>query len=187
MAYKGRARVHILGVPMRFLPLFLFALVAVAPTSWAQDKALNDFFGEWLGSGLAKEGGSTTQNRDTNVTIEKSGDGFKITWSTMRTQIEDQASSVVKSTTLKFKGTPDAKVFHATDASDPLKGGRTAWAMLSGATLRIQLFVVEANGDWNLQIYDRTLTAADAMDVKFKRLTNGEVARQAELKLTKAK
>lgn len=161
-----------------------FAFAAI-PGARAADAALKDFFGEWIGSGKAKEGGETTQDRDANVVIERAGDGFKITWSTMRTQLDDQSSSVVKSTTLRFKGTSAANVFHATDNGDPLKEGRVAWATLKGQTLSIRMFNVGKDGAWTVQAYDRTLTSPTTMDADFKRITNGEIARQAQLKMTK--
>jgi hypothetical protein len=170
---------------MKFMSALILGIVLHAAPAWAQDKALSDFFGEWAGSGMAKEAGATTQNRDTTVTIERAADGFKITWSTMRTQIDDQAASVVKSTTMKFKGTLTPNVFHLTNSGDVLKGGKSAWATLKGATLKLQVFAIEPNGDWTLQVYDRTLTGPKDMDVSFRRITNGEVARKADLKLTK--
>jgi hypothetical protein len=173
------------GLPMRVLSSLIMLMFLSAAPAWAQDKALSDFFGEWAGSGLAKEGGATTQNRDTTVTIERAADGFKITWSTMRTQLDDQAASVVKSTTMRFKGTATPNVFHLTDSGDILKGGKSAWATLKGATLKIQIASVEANGDWTVQVYDRSLTAPKKMAASFRRITNGEVVRKAELTLSK--
>lgn len=166
---------------------FLIALTALglAQGAWAADAALADFFGEWIGSGKAKDGATATQDRDSTVTIERAADGFKIVWSTMRTQLDDQSASVVKSTTLKFKGTGNPKVFHAMDNGDPLKGGGVAWAALKGNTLQIRSFTVEPNGSWSVQVYDRTLTAPNAMTVDFKRIADGQVARQAQLQLTK--
>jgi hypothetical protein len=151
----------------------------------AADANLQDFFGEWVGSGKAQEGSQTTQDRDSTVLIERSADGFKITWNTMRTQLDDQSSSVMKSTTIKFKGTASPKLFHATDNGDPLKGGRLAWAALSGQTLQIRLFAVESDGAWTVQAFDRVLSSPTTMNVDFKRTTNGQIARQVQLKLTK--
>lgn len=161
-------------------------LFAATPGAWAADAALADFFGEWIGSGKAKEGGETTQDRDATVNISRAADGFKITWNTMRTQLDDQSSSVVKSTTIKFIGSGKTNVFHGTDNGDPLKGGRVAWASLSGQTLKVQIFGVGADGSWTVQVYDRTLTSPTTMDADFKRITNNQIARQAQLKLTKS-
>jgi hypothetical protein len=104
----------------------------------------------------------------------------------MRSQADTPATSVVKSTTIKFKGTQTPGKFDAVDNADPLKGGRSAWATLSGATLKIQMFNVEPDGTWTVQVYDRTLTAPDAMNASYRRIVNGEVARKAELKLKKS-
>jgi hypothetical protein len=171
---------------MRFVLALALGLAMSVNGAFAADKTLKDFFGEWVGQGAAKEGGVTTQDRASTVMIERLGDGFEITWSTMRAQIETPAASVVKSTTVKFKGTANAKMFHGVDNGDPFKGGNTAWATLSGDTLRVQLFNVEEDGSWTVQIYDRTLTAPAAMDASFRRVSNGEVVRKAELKLTKS-
>lgn len=171
---------------LRFVLWAILACLAVPQAAVADDKKLQDFFGEWVGGGTAKEGGATTQDRASTVMIDRLGDGFKVTWSTMRSQVDAPSASVVKSSSLKFKGTATPNVFHAIDNADPLKGGRSAWAILKGATLKIQQFNVEADGAWNVQIYDRTLTSPTTMDVAFRRITNGEVARKAELKLTKS-
>jgi hypothetical protein len=160
--------------------------VALAVPAWAGDKALKDFFGEWIGSGKAKGGAAAVQDRDSVVTIERLADGFKITWSTMRSQADMPATSVVKSTTLKFKGTGNPKVFHADGNGDPVKGAPSAWATLNGATLTIRMFAVTPDGNWTMQVYERTLTAPGAMEAQFQRIDNGAVVRKAELKLTKS-
>lgn len=171
---------------MRAIAAFAMLMWAMSGAAIAQDKTIGDFFGVWSGSGLAKDGGAPTQNRDGEVTIEKLGDGFRLTWSTMSTQVDDQSTSALKSTTLKFRATGNPNVFHSTDSGDPLKGGRTIWAVLSGASLKVQLFILNEKGDWTIQVYNRILTSPTDMDVNFTRITNGQVARQASLKLKKA-
>jgi hypothetical protein len=159
--------------------------LALVGQAWAAPAKLQDFFGEWIGSGKAKQG-AAVQTRDATVTIERLADGFKITWSTLRSKDDTPTASVVKSTTLRFKGTADPTVFHAMDNADPVNGGRAAWAVLKDATLRIQLFQVGANGDWTIQTYDRTLTGPSAMTVSYRQTNNGEAGRNADLKLTKS-
>ena len=172
---------------MRFAPLLATVFVLLfSSVAWAEDKAMADFIGQWVGSGVSKDGPAANQSRDGEVVISKSADGFKINWTTMRTQIDDQASSVVKTSSLTFKSTEKPNVFHGLESGDPLKGKKAIWATISGSTLKIQQFIVEADGAWTIQMYDRTLTSPTTMDVTFKRVTNGEVARQASLKLTKA-
>jgi uncharacterized protein YcbX len=172
---------------MRPTPILLFAAsVWLAFAAAAADKTLADFFGAWVGSGVAKDGGKPTQTRDGEVEIARFQDGFKISWTTMRSQIGNPAASVVKGTSLTFRGGETPGVYFSVDATDPFAGDGAAWAQIRGATLTIQILRVDEKGALNLQVYDRTLTAPGAMDVAFKRITDGRIVRQASLKLVKA-
>ncbi|HAH08551.1 MAG TPA: hypothetical protein DCL48_00460, partial [Alphaproteobacteria bacterium] len=134
----------------------------------------------------AKVDGAETQSRDTDVEISKAQDGFKISWSTMRTEKDDQSQSVVKATSLTFRGTAKPTVFHGADSGDPTKGKKAVWAVITGKTLKISQFMLSDEGKWTMQVYERTLTTATDMDSKFTRFEDGKIARQAELKLKKA-
>jgi hypothetical protein len=172
---------------MRIFAVWAFAaFLSGTGTVHAADKTIGDFAGQWIGSGKAQDGGAASENRDGEVIITKTAEGFTLEWTTMRTQAAEQAAAVVKASTLKFKATAKPNVFHALDAGDPLKGKKAVWASISGSTLRVSLFTVESDGNWTMQVYDRMLKSPKEMAVSFKRISNGEVTRKAELTLTLA-
>jgi hypothetical protein len=53
--------------------------------------------------------------------------------------------------------------------------------------LSITQLAVAEDGQWDLTVYDRTLKDGDQMALAFTRMTNGTIARQASLAMTKAR
>ena len=58
---------------------------------------------------------------------------------------------------------------------------------LAGDTLTINQLVIAEDGQWDATVYDRTLKDADHMNLAFTRVTNGVIARQAKLSMTRSK
>jgi len=62
-----------------------------------------------------------------------------------------------------------------------LKGKKSTWARLSGDTLTVNQLVVSEDGQWDVTVYERTLSDGDRMKSSFTRIRNGAVTRQARL------
>jgi hypothetical protein len=165
------------------------AAVALFAASAAQaaDRKIEDFYGRWIGTGQATQGAVPTQSRDSEVIIEKAADGFKISWTTMSSAINDETRSKVKTASLTFKRSKKPNMFIELKSGHALEGKKTTWARISGSMLSIAQIVVAEDGTWDATVYDRTLKENDQMNLAFTRVTNGTIARQASLAMTKAK
>lgn len=175
---------------MRITLALGMAALLFASVAQAADKKLEDFVGRWVGSGQATQGGASsavTQSRDSEVIIEKAADGFKISWTTMSSDVNDGSKSKVKTTSLTFKKGKKPGVFTDVKSGHAAEGKKTTWARISGDTLTITQLVIADDGQWDVTVYDRTLKGADQMGLAFKRITNGTIARQAALAMTRAK
>jgi hypothetical protein len=174
------------------LALGMAALLAVSAAQ-AADKKIDDFVGRWVGTGQASQttqgapAPTVTQSRDSEVIVEKAADGFKITWTTMSSSVSDGSKSKVKSSSLTFKKSKNPGVYADVKSGSATDGKKTTWARLSGNTLTITQLVIAEDGQWDVTVYDRTLKDGDHMDLAFKRITNGAIARQAALAMTRAK
>lgn len=162
------------------------AALMLASAVQAADRKIDDFMGRWIGSGQATQGQTPTQSRDSEVIIEKALTGFKISWTTMSSNVGDGSKSKVKTSILNFKKGKHPAVFIDEKAGNAVEGKKTTWARLSGDTLSITQLVIADDGQWDVTVYDRTLKDATHMNLTFTRFTNGQVARQATLSMTKA-
>ena len=175
---------------MRITVALAFVALFVASTAQAAGRKIEDFYGRWIGTGQATQGvvnPVTTQSRDSEVIIEKAADGFKISWTTMSSAINDGSRSRVKAAAMTFKRTKKPGVFVELKSGHALDGKKTTWARISGDMLSIAQLVVADDGQWDATVYDRTLKGPDQMTLAFTRVTNGTIARQASLAMTKAR
>lgn len=164
---------------------WLFAVSAAG----AADRKIEDFYGRWIGSGQATAGESAaaTQTRDSEVIIEKAADGFKVSWTTMSSDLSDATRSRVRSSELTFKRGKKPGFFIDVKSGHALEGKKTTWARVTGATLSITQLVVADDGHWDVTIYDRTLKDQNEMTLAFTRITNGAIARQASVAMVRAR
>src|SRR5258708_20899635 len=99
---------------MRMATMLALAARSSSSPAHAADRKIDDFFGRWLGTGEATQGVATpvkTQSRDAEVVIERAADGFKISWTTMSSDVASPTKSKVKTAELTFKpgGKPGGK------------------------------------------------------------------------------
>lgn len=175
---------------MRIAAALAFVALSAVSAAQAADRKLEDFVGRWVGTGQATQGvvaPVATQSRDSEVIIEKAADGFKISWTTMSSAINDASHSKVKASVLTFKRGKQANVFVDVKSGHAMDGKKTTWARISGDMLSIAQLVVADDGQWDVTVYDRTLKGKDDMTLAFTRITNGAIARQASLTMTRAK
>lgn len=173
---------------MRIAVVLATAALFFASAVQAADRKIDEFYGRWIGSGEATSGKTNpAQSRDSEVIIEKTGDGFKITWTTMSSNLGDASTSKVKSSVLTFKAGKKPGLFVDVKSGDATDGKKTTWARLSGDTLSVTQLVIADDGQWDVTVYDRSLKSANNMTLEFKRITNGSIARQASLAMVRAK
>lgn len=175
---------------MRFAVVLGLAAALVTSAAQAADRKIDDFVGRWIGTGQATQGVTNpvaTQSRDSEVIIEKAADGFKISWTTMSSDVGNASQSKVKASSLTFKASKKPGMFIDVKSGDALQGKKTTWARLAGDTLTINQLVVSEDGQWDMTVYDRTLKDNDHMNLSFTRLTNGTIGRQAKLSMMRSK
>lgn len=174
---------------MRFALALGMACALISSVAQAADRKIDDFVGRWIGTGQATQGAGTpaTQSRDSEVIIEKTADGFKISWTTMSSDVGNGSESKVKASSLTFKPGKHANLYVDVKSGDAMQGKKTTWARVAGDTLTINQLVIAEDGQWDVTVYDRTLKDADHMNLAFTRVTNGAIARQAKLSMTRSK
>ncbi len=169
---------------MRLALALGLAAALLSSAAQAADRKLDAFVGRWIGTGQATEGvvaPVATQSRDSEVVIEKVADGFKVSWTTMSSDLDDGSKAKVKASSLVFKASRKPGYFVDVKSGDPLKGKKSTWARLSGDTLTVNQLVVSEDGQWDVTVYERTLSDGDRMKSSFTRIRNGAVTRQARL------
>lgn len=175
---------------MRMALALGFVALSIASAAQAADRKIEDFYGRWIGTGEATKGIANpvkTQARDSEVIIEKAADGFKISWTTMSSDVNDLSRSKVKTSSLTFKRGKKPGVFVDLKSGYAMDGKKTTWARVSGDTLSINQLVVQDDGQWDVTVYDRTMKGTDDMSLAFTRITNGQIARQASLAMKRTK
>jgi hypothetical protein len=176
---------------MRIPVLLALVALSVSSTAQAADRKIDEFFGRWLGTGEATGGTAAapvkTQSRDSEVIIDRAADGFRISWTTMSSDVNDATKSKVKTAEITFRSGGKPGYYIDVKAGNALAGKKTTWARVSGDTLTINQLVVQEDGQWDVSVYDRTLKDPNTMDLAFTRITNGKIARQASLRMTRSK
>ena len=173
--------------PIRWLVVLLWLLPI--PALAAQDRSIDSFVGQWQGSGISKTSeslyfGETV--RDFDVVIRRQGAGFTIQWTTVLRQGGDPDNPDVRRRSAEkvFMPSGNGQYFVASSLPDPLSGQDYAWARIEGATLTVYILTVDESGLFNMQIYERTLTAP-GMVLKFTRVRGSEPSRTVEGRLVK--
>jgi hypothetical protein len=176
---------------MRIALALGFVALSLSFAAEAADRKIDDFYGRWVGTGQATKGivkPVADQARDSEVVVEKAADGFRITWTTMSSDVADLSKSKVKTSNLTFKKGKAPNLFIDVKSGYALDAGKkTTWARVTGDTLSISQLVIAEDGQWDVTVYDRTLKGNDEMTLAFTRITNGSIARQASLAMTRAK
>ncbi|MFC3229604.1 hypothetical protein ACFOGJ_20315 [Marinibaculum pumilum] len=179
-------------LPATGLAAFLVAILVLsagALPAQARDLNLPAFFGHWQGTGISETEDSiyfrvTSRDMDVRISGADQG-GFRIVWTTVQRQsgAADNPNAERKTTEMMFLPTGRKNVWKSQTAADPMTG-TYAWATLQGATLSINTFVIQGNGDFRLHVYKRTITGL-GMELDFIAFADGEAARTVSARLVK--
>lgn len=165
------------------------AALLLAGSAAADEPALADFAGQWVGKITVETEGPTdfpTSVRDSGVTITPDDKGgFALEWSTAKRETGDPEDPTEKiaDTQLVFVKDPAEGVWHA-EGGDPASGKPVWFARLDGATLIVSGFTRLENGAAELQTYRRTLEGG-ALGLVYTRHVDGTVTRRASGALTR--
>ena len=177
-----------LGIKNLFAGLCLLTVVE-GTGAQAQDFPISAFYGSFKGGGVSENRDSIyfgVTVRDFDVQIKPEGEGFRVDWATIIRKGGDTNNPNVrrKVQSAAFLPAGSLGVFRAVDLSDPLQGGKYAWARIAKQTLYVYALLIDASGRYDMQIYERTLKAS-GMDFVFHRVRDGEPVRMVKGKLIK--
>lgn len=175
------------GGVMRVWLVVLFGLFSFVPAAAAADLEIAAFHGRWQGTAISETDRSITfavTARDLDVSIQPSGTGFRLAWTTIRRQKGDpnnpQLEKVEQSLTFVPAG---QKVWRAEGSADPLSAP-FGWAGIRGQTLTVNVLTLGAGGSYEVQSFERKLTGG-GMELEFDRIVDGEKVRTARGRLVK--
>ena len=152
---------------------------------WAEDRTIEDFYGQYIGHSA----GTAANHRDISVTIgptRKKG-GFFVSWTTVSRKSGKQASKMKRKVyDIKFRPTQRSGIFSSAMKTnvfggqttlDPLQGEPFVWARIKGDTLTVHTLTITVEGDYEMQIYNRTLNDQGLL-LEYSRLRSGEQLKQ---------
>lgn len=161
-------------------PLFLVViLLGVLAAPAVRAAKLSDFYGYWVGTGVAEtEVGedSARQQRDLEVILREHPRGFQLCWATVRRTSGRPARETLSM--FLFEPTDEGS-WRAFFTGESSAVRHTAWAVIKGDTLTVSSHVVDEAGNSELQVYNRTLRKG-AMELLFARFTNDELQRTVQ-------
>jgi hypothetical protein len=163
--------------------LAVLVALLVAQGARAEDALpLDAFFGSWNGSAIDTRVEETTVGyglRDMDVRIAGTADGFEITWVTViQAQGADaDATAQRRSTTARFvRAGPSTWEAEGANGSEAV--WFHTWARLAGRSLTVYVLEIDESGIYQVSRYERTITPAGVMDLKFTRIRDGTTVRR---------
>ena len=172
---------RISGTPriMRALLLVLAAAALAGPASSAET-SIEAFYGKYTGQAVTS-GKDEFSKRDLSVNIKPAGERrFTIDWITFTRSASGKRKRKEYSISFKpsdrenvFASAMKKNVFGKSVPLDPIKGEPYVWARIHGRTLTVHAMMVTEDGGYEMQVYERTLTAT-GMDLKFSRVRDGK-------------
>ena len=149
---------------------------------------LEAFFGTYVGNGVAKQRlpkVAVTQ-RELNITIEPTQDGFAIAWTTVLHKGSDPKHERVvrRDNRLAFVSSGRANLWRVAKEGDPISGETYAWARIEGDSLITYVTWIDDEGMFDVDRYARQITPA-GMKVSFRLTREGTEVLSVEADLEK--
>lgn len=175
-----------MGISALLFVMFLAASGSVQAQS--NDLPLKAFFGHFQGSGVAENQDSLyfgVTVRDVDVRIGPDNGGFFVEWTSVIRGGGNPSQPDIRrrSQKMTFRPSSNPEVYHAEGSQDPLGEGY-GWAHIDGHTLVVNVLLVDTDGRYTVQTYDRTLKGT-GMALRFVSVKHGEPHREVEASLVK--
>lgn len=167
--------------------LALSLLLVMAQSVAAHE--VSDFFGRYTGTVELIHADGAADRRDVTVEISATDRGFRVHWGSV-SEKEDgrrkekfyEVEFLPSGRSGIFAAAMQRNVFGHEVQQDPMKGRPYVWARLVGDTLTVFSMFIDQNGDYEMQQYDRSLTA-EGLHLTFKSHRNGLPLRSLEAEL----
>jgi hypothetical protein len=172
----------------RGVVILVVVLLFSASGARAENVPVEAFFGTYEGVSIQRDDDGTNV-RDLGVRIGPTNGGFNVTWTT--TVRTTDGKSKPKSYSIDFEESRREDIYRSQMRADkfgnrvpldPLAGDPYVWARISGPTLTVNALVITDDGDYDLQVYHRTLTE-DGLALEFSRFREGEEVRTVTAQL----
>ena len=163
--------------------------VALPMMANAKDLPISAFKGDWRGNAISESNVSVNfpiTSRDIDVSIKPTPEGdFTVTWRTLLRQkgVPSDPKEVLKETTLTFTKTETPGMWKDSLGGNVFAGDNISWARLKNQTLTVYIMAISDTGDYDMQVYKRTLTGVN-MELDFTAIRDGVVRRTAKGRLT---
>jgi len=168
----------------------LFLLLSFPVLSQASSDPTDIFYGVYEGTaGATKSSGLSKP--ELKVVIRPRDKGFAVEWATVTKKADGRTKR--KNYAINFETTRRPNIygsgmrrnmFGKAVPLDPLKGDPYVWAKIAGKTLTVYAMLVNDDGGYEMQVYERTRTES-GLDLKFTRVSDGQPVRVFHGKLTK--
>lgn len=173
---------------MRRIWLVLACLIGGLGPAAAADLDIAAFYGRWQGNAISETDRSinfAVTARDLDVLIQPAGNGFRVSWTTIRRQKGDPRDPTLEKRAAELVFRPAGKpgIWRAEGAGDPMQGNY-AWAGIQGRALAIHVMTIGAGGAYELQSFVRRLSDM-GMELEFDRIVDGDKVRTAKGRLVK--
>jgi hypothetical protein len=166
-----------------FVAVAILVFTAVLPAaSPARAAPIDLFVGHWVGSGITENGAPAESvgfiDRELEVTIDPTADGFRVTWATRRPSSGARAGKVKHSSlSVPFVQAGKPGIYRMTATGEPLSGSPYIWARVDDRALEIHSITISERGVLEYQKYVRTLLTDDEMQLRFTRSLDGSIVR----------
>ena len=152
--------------------------------------SIKPFLGHWAGAGITEEQGPGSDygfaDRDLDVTIVPTGNGFRITWQTLQQDPSAKSKKAeIHSKTVTFVETAREGFFRMDQPWKPVTGDSFQWAQLPDGKLIVHSIAILENGTLEYQKYTRVLVSDTQMQLFYIRSVDGNVVKSVLAQLTK--
>jgi len=160
----------------------LFFAAALPPASQATAAPIDPFVGQWVGMGITENGAPAESigyvDRELEVTIAATADGFNVTWKTLRLSGSARADKVKHSSiSVPFVHIDKPGIYRMASTGEPLSGSPYIWARVADRRLEVHSITISERGVLEYHKYVRTLLSDDEMQLRFTRSLDGSIVR----------
>jgi hypothetical protein len=166
----------------------IVVLVLAANTGMAAD--ISRFVGHYEGSAEIEAEGELVP-RDMSVDIAENEAGFEVAWKSIGRRADgsvlDKEFNIAFVPTDRdgiFSSAMKVDLFGHASTMDPMQGDPFVWARITGDTLTVFSMLIDEDGGYEIQEYNRTL-AEGGLQLEYLRIRNGEKLRAIEAFLQK--
>ena len=178
---------------LQWVTTAMVGLVLITATDLVQAAdalSIADFVGHFRGEAQVQAGDRffIQQLRDAEVDLRAEADGFRLTWTTVIHYDEADKTKVRRrNAEMRFVAGPMPNQFRSLEPLEPFAETPTGWAYIDGNTLVVHVLSILADGNYELQTYERSLSG-NTMTLHFSRafpgrpelVVSGRLTRQPE-------